>query len=43
VGPQIGVRYDFTTMMAVKFEVERSQFKDGPAVDEFFTQLAFRF
>ena len=42
-GPQVGVRYDFTSMMAAKFEIERSQYKNGPAVDEFNSQLAFRF
>jgi hypothetical protein len=42
-GPQIGVRYDFTSMMAAKFEIERNKFQDGPNVDEFNTQLAFRF
>ena len=42
-GPQLGVRYDFTSMMAVKFEIERSKYKDGPTVDELFSQLTFRF
>jgi hypothetical protein len=42
-GPQLGVRFDFTTMMAAKVEIERSQYQNGPAIDEFNTQLAFRF
>lgn len=41
-GPQLGVRFDFTSMMAVKFEIERSLYKNAGHVDEFFTQLTFR-
>ena len=40
---QFGVRYDFTTMMALKFEYEHLRQKDAGSSDELSTQLSFRF
>jgi hypothetical protein len=40
---QVGVRYDFTTMMALKVECDHRMPKIGSSVDEFSTQLSFRF
>lgn len=40
---QVGVRYDFTNMMALKFEYERTMPKGESSTDEFSSQLSYRF
>lgn len=40
---QFGVRYDFTTMMALKFEFDHAKPQDESSTDEFSSQLSFRF
>lgn len=40
---QVGLRYDFTSMMALKFEFDHSQPAGEASTDEFSNQLSFRF
>jgi hypothetical protein len=42
-GPSVGVRYDFTPMMALKAEFEREMQTGVPAVDQLTLQWTFRY
>jgi hypothetical protein len=42
-GSQVGVRYDFAPMLALKFEYEHAQPRGEASSEEFSSQLAFRF
>lgn len=42
-GPVAGLRYDFSPMMALKFEYQLTERRDEKSLDEFTTQWTFRF
>jgi opacity protein-like surface antigen len=42
-GPAVGIRYDFTPMMALKVEYEHTELRDMNNWDELFLQWTFRF